>query len=521
MSARAAARSLTAASLAALLASVLVAYATPPAGAQEAGEACDAENPEHIDPDLPNHALDSLGARGVWQRATGKGVTVAVVDSGLDVANEHFPEGSVLPGTSFVPGFPNAQESAVKHGTAVAGLIAARRVPGSAVTGLAPDATLLPVRVFVSDSPNDANPGLDPTAQRIAAGIEYAAANGADVINVSMSSLDPLPALDEAVRQATASGSLVVASAGNNPAEEESPFTHKVWPAASPGALGVTATDTSGEVTDWSTHGPQVDVAAPGQYVYAPNWYAGDCRFVGGEHDEPITSFATPHVAATAALLMQAHPHESPRRIAYRIMASADRPVQGARDRRQGWGFIRPYEALTMTIDPARAGPPVPGARHGSGARTASSVDLHAAGDPLASSKQQVTWWLMLGAAAVVLLLMLGRWVAAAAPRQARRRRRSQEPGRQRRVEQAPAHDVRAASDEPGDVYASDPRLDEPRAREAEASTGVLSAVPAGVAARGAAEGGPADGGMAAGAADSAGRPGGALSAKAGPGQRQ
>jgi len=314
-------------------------------------------------------------------------------------------------------------------------------VHGSNVVGLAPGVTILPVRVFVSDSDSVAQSGLGPSADRMAEGIRWAADQGADVINVSMSSTSDSRALDSAVAHAQHRGALVVASAGNRPPGDHGSVHHKVWPAASPGVLGVTAADAGDAVTDWSDHGPQVDVVAPGNDVDVPYLDAKDCYYAGGSHGEPFTSFATPLVSATAALLMQAHPHESPRMIAYRIMASADRPLEGRRDDRRGWGFVRPLEALSMTLDPSRAGPHYPGASHRHEAAAARGHVLHirARADPLASSKHDAAWWLMLGGAAVVLVLLVGRWAAVRTRPNRRRRRRSREgPGRRRRPD-APA----------------------------------------------------------------------------------
>ena len=378
-----------------------------------AAEACSPDHPQFITPGHTNVPLLRLGAQALHRRVTGKGVVVAVVDSGVNADNVHL-KGAVEPGRSFVPGFTDAQDSLVPHGTAVAGLVAARRVHGSSVQGLAPGATILPVRVFVSDGDSVTQAGLGPTAGRMAEGIRWAADHGADVINVSMSATSDSEGLESAVAHARHEGALVVASAGNRGAGQHGSRQHKVWPAASKGVLGVSAANADDAVTDWSVHGPQVDVVAPGSDVHVPFLDAKDCYYAGGGHGEPFTSFATPFVSATAALLMQAHPHESPRMIAYRIMASADRPIEARRDDRRGWGFVRPLDALTMTLDPDTAGPPFPGAplRHAADASSGHVLQLRASADPLGASKHAVAWWLLLGGSAIVLVLLAGRGLA-------------------------------------------------------------------------------------------------------------
>lgn len=400
--------------------------------ARESVGDCTLENPQLIGDDsgISNHPFNRLTVASLWRHATGKGVVVAVVDSGVQAGNAHFPEDSLLSGYSNVPGYPDPRESVTLHGTAVAGIIAAREIRGSTVVGVAPDAQILPVRVFASEESPYVEAGVGPRADRIAEGIRWAADNHADVIAVSMSTPNPSSELDDAVEYATSQGALVVASAGNNEdaSSEESPPVHDLrWPAASPGALGVTAANLDDDVTNYSIHGRHVDVVAPGTHVLSAYHDAGDCPF---QYDrEPFTSLATPFVAGAAALLMDKYPHESPAEIAYRLEASADRPVRNARDDVRGWGFIRPLEALTMTIDPARPGPPVPGRRN-KGRAEAIVADVPALSleaDPLAPARANVAWWLMLGAGLVLLMVILVRWRALAVPREPRRRRRSRE----------------------------------------------------------------------------------------------
>ncbi len=163
---------------------------------------------------------------------------------------------------------------------------------------------------------------------------------------------------------------VVVASGGNPGKDDRLPLTEPRWPAAGAHVVGVAASNASGAVDEWSVHGPQNDVAAPGANVLAAFHDNGDCLY-GQEH--AYTSFATPFVSGLAAQLRERFPDESADQIAYRIMASADRPRMGERDDVSGWGEIRPYEALTMSLDPNRAGPPVPGVRKPAAARADTS----------------------------------------------------------------------------------------------------------------------------------------------------
>ena len=313
-------------------------------------------------------ALNQMGIGSVWPLATGRGVTVAVVDSGIDVGNAHLPaDTAVLPGRSLLPAVdgwtpdPSGRKDLSGHGTAVASLVAGRAVDGSGQIGLARDATLVPVQVFgvasIEGLSDDRLTALTPTTPRLAAGIRAAADLGAKVVNVSMSVETPDPALAEAVSYATSKGALVVASAGDRaslPNAKDGPR----YPAAFPGVVSVTSVNQARAVdTAANIQGDHITVAAVGQGLNAALGHVGDCLLSGG----PATSFATPLVAATAALLAERYPEEGPALWKYRIEASAQRPRAGVEDAALGWGIVSPYDALTLTLDPARPGPAMPG----------------------------------------------------------------------------------------------------------------------------------------------------------------
>jgi membrane-anchored mycosin MYCP len=322
-------------------------------------------------PDLA-YPLALYSARAaLWSAGhDGAGVTVAVVDSGVEVANPHFATApgaapAVLPGRSFVPAGPVTAElinplgqgDPAGHGTPVAGLVAAREVAGSGVVGLAPKASILPVQVYLAAPSQDARlaPAF-PNAAQLAAGIRYAAESGARIIVVALSQDAPDPALADAVRAAHDAGALVVASAGDRLVATDKSDGPR-YPAAYPGVLSVTAVTAGGQASDASIHGAHVGVAAPGERIPAAYGRWGDCVL----GDAPATSYATPLVAAAAALLAQAYPQEGPDLWRYRIEASALRARSDRRDDVLGWGLLSPYDALTLTLDPSRPGPPMPG----------------------------------------------------------------------------------------------------------------------------------------------------------------
>lgn len=308
-----------------------------------------------LTPTVPQ-ALLSLQAARAWERSTGDGVLVAVVDSGIDIGNPHL-SGAVVGGIDLVGDGTDANgyTDYDGHGTAIAGEIAARLVDGSGVMGLAPDADLLSVRVFRGTDDEAVRNGWGPTTERLAAGIRYAVDAGAQVINASISNYEPSDVLRDAVAYASAHGSLVVASAGNAATTDNLEATPR-YPAAYPGALAVTAVNELGLGTDDSIHGPHVEVAAPGSAILTSATGAGDCLY--GE--VPSTSFATGYASAAAALVVQAHPTETPAQWEYRLTATATRADPDRRDDILGWGIIQPFEAITLLPDASTRGPESP-----------------------------------------------------------------------------------------------------------------------------------------------------------------
>jgi len=343
-------------------------------------------------------ALARLGAPASWSLSTGRGVVVAVVDSGVSANNVHFPAGTVLPGKSFVGGPATTDETG--HGTAIAGAIAARDIgEKSGVVGVAKDALILPVKITGGESG-------DPEQQRsanLAAGILYAVSAKADVINLSLSTTANRVDVRSAISAAVRAGVIVIASGGNR--EQGADVKDGVrYPAAYPGVIGVAATTTGDVVSENSIHGPQIDISAPGDNVITTFRSWGDCAY---SQDQQSSSYATAYVSGAAALLRQEFPSASPDEIAYRLTATASRGSRTIRDDISGWGVVQPYEAMTAVLDNSVSGPVPPGGTPRATPRPqVSTVDLTPAPDPRATDRSAVQWLLLGGAAAVLGLAM-------------------------------------------------------------------------------------------------------------------
>ncbi len=223
-------------------------------------------------------SVKAIDAPSVWPLTKGEGVTVAVIDTGVDASHRDL-QGQVVKRIDLT-GDPAPDHY---HGTHVAGIIAANGDGTGRMTGVAPAAKLLDVRVLSSQGS-----GSDDW---VAKGVLAAVENGADVINMSLGGPDDYAPLHEAVKKAVNAGVIVVCAAGN---EGSGPDTIG-YPGRYNETIAVTAVDENRNRAFFSSTGPEADVAAPGVDVPStlPNNRYG---FLSG------TSMAAPHIAGCMAL---------------------------------------------------------------------------------------------------------------------------------------------------------------------------------------------------------------------------
>ncbi|MBV7695409.1 type VII secretion-associated serine protease mycosin [Streptomyces sp. TRM70350] len=287
-------------------------------------------------------ALQALHTEEAWQTTKGAGVTVAVLDTGVD--DEH-PDlaGNVLPTKDMVGfGAGRGDRAWARHGTAMAGIIAGHGhgVGNSeGVMGIAPEAKIIPVRVILEDGDPARAKARKTRGNALADGIRWAADQGADVINLSLgddsASAHPEPAEDEAVQYALKKGSVVVASAGNGGEKGD----HISYPAAYPGVIAATAVDKFGTRASFSTRRWYATVSAPGVDVVIAD---PDRKYYEGWG----TSAAAAFVSGAVALVRAAHPGLTPAQIKRLLEDTArDAPADG-RDDSRGFGFVDPAAAI-------------------------------------------------------------------------------------------------------------------------------------------------------------------------------
>lgn len=279
--------------------------------------------------------LDSWKIEEAWQSSRGAGVTVAVIDTGVNADHADL-KGQVLPA---------AKEGDIDingkgHGTSMAALIAGtgKGVGDQGVYGIAPEAKILPYQVPLELGPLSFDPLVDA--------INAAAESPARIINLSLAEGDNAPYVAKAIALAQSRGKLVIAGAGNR----ETPVGNRVYPAAYPGVLGVSAFDRNGSFWSGSYQGDWVSISAPGvDIVSACNGPTGYCKGSG-------TSDSTALASGVAALLWSKHPDWTANQVMKVLIDSANKPYEGpVPNDRVGYGGISPRRALAWTGDP---GPP-------------------------------------------------------------------------------------------------------------------------------------------------------------------
>ena len=274
--------------------------------------------------------LDAVAYESINGTYDGSGVKVAIVDTSIALGHEDLD--------GFVPGWDSIENRPLEaahwitadadHGTHVAGVLAA--VPDNDVggAGVAPGVELMPIRAL------KANGGF---VSDVIEGVLWAISHDADIINLSLGTANQSAALTAAIAEAEAQGIVVIAASGNNGLAGD-PVR---YPAALDTVIAVGATGVDGVHWPQSSRSPTLDVVAPGEDIMSLAGSATDAyRQMSG------TSMATPQVAGTVAILLQADPTLTPAQIRTLLRSTADDLGVVGHDPEYGYGLLDPVEAL-------------------------------------------------------------------------------------------------------------------------------------------------------------------------------
>jgi subtilisin family serine protease len=302
-----------------------------------------------IDPDIEVYALENVKSKGVktqpaqvvtwniervgatssWAISTGDPVKVGVIDTGIDLKHPDL-QANIKGGYNAINPLksPNDDNG---HGTHVAGIIAALN-NSMGVVGVGPNIDIYAIKVL-----NAAGTGF---LSDVIEGLDWAVANGMQVVNMSLGTSQDVQSFHDAILNAYNAGVTIVAAAGNSGGAVSCPASY-------PEVIAVSATDQNNQIASWSSRGPEVDLAAPGVNIYSTYKGRSYATLSG-------TSMATPHVTGAAALTIDTKKCDlnldgvcTPSEVQQRLEQTAIDLGDPGKDNLYGSGLVNVYNALT------------------------------------------------------------------------------------------------------------------------------------------------------------------------------
>ncbi len=306
-------------------------------------------------------AGDDIGASYIWPHATGAGVTVAVVDTGVDATAPDLM-GQLVPGYSWINGNTDTQDQD-GHGTHVSGIIAAVQNNGIGVSGVAPGAHVMPLQALDSNG--------NGTDADVAAAFNYAGNAGVPIVNASLGSGSPSQAIEQAI--AAHPNTLYVVAAGNSGTDNDNAST-PFYPCdlTEANVICVGASDQNDQPASFSDYGAtSVALFAPGVNILS-SWLSngGTAQYAYADG----TSMAAPMVAATLALMLSRKSSLSAAQLKSDLLASVDQEPQFAGESSSGGELDAAAAVALAGGDPPYAAPGNRARPVVSGATTAGST---------------------------------------------------------------------------------------------------------------------------------------------------
>jgi subtilisin family serine protease len=288
----------------------------------------EARDLKKLDPERANWAKLLLGVPEVWKKTQGKGVKVAVLDTGVDTDHPDLKD-VIVKKKNFTN--DNDIEDVNGHGTHCAGIIGAR-FNSKVFVGVAPKCDLMVAKIF--------NKKGQTTNEWIAKAIDWAVANGADILSMSFGGPVPSPDIYKSIHLGLAKGVFMLVAAGN----EGSLFQNSIgYPGRYGGVITVASHDRNGNPSGFSSRGGEIDIMAPGSDIWSTYLNGGYAMLSG-------TSMATPFAAGLSALITAKHkkvannntPLENNEDLKEHLMWMSTHP--GYHDNSSGYGPLQPFQ---------------------------------------------------------------------------------------------------------------------------------------------------------------------------------
>lgn len=292
--------------------------------------------------------LSQINCEEAWDFSTGEGITVAVIDTGVNPNGFDGFDGRVIQGRDFVNEDDDSTDDS-GHGTHVAGTIGQATNNTIGVAGVAFNSTIMSIKVLGRFGLGSTNFVID--------GINWAADNGAQVINLSLGGPERSSILEETINDVHNRGIVIVAAAGN----ESGPVG---FPAAYENVIAVGSVRFDEELSFFSNFGPEIDLVAPGgnlnrdqnndglpdgvlQETFRKGFFFRRNKFTWDFTPLQGTSFSSPHVAGVAALLLEKDPTMTPEEVRNAITSTAKDLGAPGKDDEFGWGLLDAAAALS------------------------------------------------------------------------------------------------------------------------------------------------------------------------------
>ena len=274
--------------------------------------------------------LRKIGADMAWDTSQGAGITIAILDSGVDAAHPDL-KNSLLPGYNSYLGTTDSSDIC-GHGTGVAGTAAGITNNAIGVAGVAGQAKILPVRIVHENG----TAGCYAYFSSMSNGIIYAADNGAKIVNLSFGGVTTSSSVASAAQYLKNKGGLLFASAGNDNADLTVPLNKSM--------IIVSATDSNDLKSSFSNYGQVIALSAPGSYIYATK-QGGTYGAWNG------TSFSSPVAAGVGALVMAANPSLSNLDVENILFATATDLGAVGKDNIFGYGRVNASAAVNLALN--------------------------------------------------------------------------------------------------------------------------------------------------------------------------